>query len=219
MRTTILQLTQEKAELVEEKESLETIREGLQNQLQQGKRQQNMPALPGWMTMDPSGLMSAPQFPKHLPVPAPGTFKESCQAPNTNAQLQQTSVLPSPFLSIAPSGNFIQSAFQTYASLGSGLEAPDYFPSSHFPPHAAQHPPIERPFARYPFPIHPTPVHAAQLQKHSQVTPSELSVVETDLQLQTPSLPSLTGQLQDQGVAKFERWTARAQVRLLLYSR
>lgn len=189
-----MQLSQEKLELREEKRALESETDRLQIQLKQNIDAQN--AMPGWMGMDLSGLMSAPQYSYAIPATLKPS-KDTSEVPATEQMLQHhTSVPnPSPLLSIPTPGPFLHPAFQAYGIFGAGQAGPPaYMPYAHFP-HAGHHAShIERPYARYPSPIHPTPIYAVPVPKIAHTKPAEAPGVVTDLQLQTPGVPPATPQ-------------------------
>ena len=169
----LVQLSQEKAELQEEKTLLETEVGRLEEQRDQSGDDQG--AATGWR-IDQPGLTTNSQFPYPLlpsMTKSPLPSKEISQDPN------------SPFFSAAPFSTFLHPAYQTYGMFGS-RQSP-YMPHSPFthPEHQIH---VERPAARYPAPIHPTPVYPAAVPKSAQAGVPDLPIVGTDLQLQTPGL-------------------------------
>jgi hypothetical protein len=167
-----VQLRQEKAELQEEKTSLETEVGRLQEQRNQSGDDQS--SATGW-GMDQPGPMTNPQFPYPL-VPL---MTKSALLPSKDVPPDPNS----PFFSAAPFSAFLQPpAYQTHGMFGSRQS-----PYIHFP-HPGKQIHVERPAARYPAPLHPTPVYPAALSKSAQAKASDLPVVGTDLRLQTPGL-------------------------------
>lgn len=174
------QLSQEKAELQEERRVLETEVGRLQDQ--RNRSTDNQSAGTDWR-MDQPGLVTNPQVPYSV---VPSMTKSSLPSKNTAQDPN------SPFFSATPFSTFIHPAYQTHGMFGS-RQSP-YMPHTRFP-HPGQQIHVERPAARYPAPIHPTSIYFATASKNAQPKASDLPIVVTDLQLQTPGLtPSSTVQ-------------------------